>query len=67
VNLLERVSLDIELPIIMIRRIGWGNLYDEPRSGSHILTLEFLMTFETYEHDGNPWVHFCLFGGNKSV
>jgi hypothetical protein len=20
------------------------------------------MTFETYEHDGNPWVHFCLFG-----
>jgi hypothetical protein len=26
------------------------------------LTLEFLMTFETYEHDGNPWVRFCLFG-----
>jgi hypothetical protein len=20
------------------------------------------MTFETYEHDGNPWVHFRLFG-----
>jgi hypothetical protein len=20
------------------------------------------MTFETYEHDGNPWVHFHLFG-----
>jgi hypothetical protein len=20
------------------------------------------MIFETYEHDGNPWVHFCLFG-----
>jgi hypothetical protein len=26
------------------------------------LTFEFLKTFETYEHDGNPWVHFCLFG-----
>jgi hypothetical protein len=26
------------------------------------LTLEFLMTFETFDHDGNPWVHFHLFG-----
>jgi hypothetical protein len=59
VSLLEGVGLDIELPTI-IWSFGWGKLYDEPRSGSHILILEFLMTFETYEHDGNPWVHFRL-------
>jgi hypothetical protein len=29
VNLLERVGLDEELPIIL-RTIGWGKLYDEP-------------------------------------
>jgi hypothetical protein len=61
VSLLEHVGLDIELPTV-IRSIGWGKLYDEPRLGSRILTLEFLMTFEIYEHDVNPWVHFCLFG-----
>jgi hypothetical protein len=33
VNLLERVGLDEELPIIL-RTIGWGKLYDEPRLGS---------------------------------
>jgi hypothetical protein len=46
VNLLERVSLDEVLPTIL-RTIGWGKLYDEPRLGSHLLTLEFLITFET--------------------
>jgi hypothetical protein len=61
VSLLEHVGLDIELPTI-IRSIGWGKFYDEPHSGSRILTLKFLMTFETYEHDGNPWVCFRLFG-----
>jgi hypothetical protein len=53
--------LDIELPTV-IQIIGWGKLYDEPCLGLRILALEFLMTFETYEIDGNPWVHFCLFG-----
>jgi hypothetical protein len=48
VNLLERVGLDKELPTIL-RTIGWGKLYDEPRLGSCLLTLEFLMTFETVE------------------
>jgi hypothetical protein len=48
VNLLERVGLDEELPIIL-RTISWGKLYDEPRLGSRLLTLEFLMTFETVE------------------
>jgi hypothetical protein len=55
------MDLDIELPTI-IQSIGWGKLYDGPHSGLRILTLKFLMTFETYKHDGNPWVHFCLFG-----
>jgi hypothetical protein len=30
VNLLGRVGLDKELPTIL-RTIGWGKLYDEPR------------------------------------
>jgi hypothetical protein len=66
VSLLEHVGLDIEIPNV-IWSIGWGKLYNEPCLGSRILTLEFLMSFETYEHDGNPWVHFHLFGGNISV
>jgi hypothetical protein len=61
VSLLERVSLDIDHPTV-IQSIGWGKLYDEPCSGSCILTLEFLMTFETYKHDGNSWVGLRLFG-----
>jgi hypothetical protein len=46
VNLLERVGLDEELPTIF-QTISWGKLYDEPRQDSHLLTLEFLMTFGT--------------------
>jgi hypothetical protein len=61
VSFLERVGLEIELPTV-IRSIGWGKFYDDPCSGSRILTLDFLMTLETYEHDGNPWVHSRLFG-----
>jgi hypothetical protein len=61
VNLLERVSLDEELPII-IRTIGWGKLYDEPRLGSRLLTLKFLMTFETVEKNRKLFVKFRLFG-----
>jgi hypothetical protein len=41
VNILERVGLDEELPIIL-RTIGWGKLYDGPRLGSCLLTLDFL-------------------------
>jgi hypothetical protein len=48
VNLFERVGLDVELPTIF-QTIGWGKLYDEPRVGSRLLTLEFLITFETVE------------------
>jgi hypothetical protein len=61
VNLLERVGLDKELPTIL-QTIGWGKLYDEPRLGSSLLTLEFLMTFETVEKNRKSFVKFCLFG-----
>jgi hypothetical protein len=61
VNLLERVGLDEELPTIL-RTIGWGKLYDEPRLGSRLLTLKFLMTFETVEKNRKSFVKFHLFG-----
>jgi hypothetical protein len=48
VNLLEGVGLDEELPTIL-RTIDWGKLYDEPRQGSRLLTLEFLTTVEIVE------------------
>jgi hypothetical protein len=59
-NLLERVGLDEELPTIL-QTIGWGKLYDEPRLGLRLLTLEFLMTFETVEKNRKSFVMFCLF------
>jgi hypothetical protein len=61
VNLLERAGLDKELPTIL-QTIGWGKLYDKPRLGSRLLTLEFLMTFETFEKNRKSFVKFCLFG-----
>jgi hypothetical protein len=60
VNLLERVGLDNELPTIL-RTIGWEKLYDKPHLGSCLLTLEFLMTFETVEKNWKSFVKFCLF------
>jgi hypothetical protein len=59
-NLLERVGLDEELPTIL-RTINSGKLYDEPHLGSRLLTLEFLMTFETIEKNRKLFVKFCLF------
>jgi hypothetical protein len=61
VNLFERVGLDEELPTILWT-IGWGKLYDEPRQGLHLLTLEFLMTFEIVERNRKTFVKFHLFG-----
>jgi hypothetical protein len=61
VNLLERIGLDEELPIIL-RTIGWGKLYDETHLGLRPLTLEFLMTFETVEKNRKSFVKFHLFG-----
>jgi hypothetical protein len=60
-NLLERVGLDKELPIIL-RTIDWGKLYDEPHRGSRLMTLEFLMTFEIVEKNRKSFVKFHLFG-----
>jgi hypothetical protein len=60
VNLLERVGLDEELPTIL-RTIGWGKLYDEPHLCSCLLTIEFLMTFETVEKNRKLFVKFHLF------
>jgi hypothetical protein len=61
VNLLERVGLDEELPTILWT-IDWGKLYDEPRLGSHLLTLKFLITFEIVEKNRKSFVKFHLFG-----
>jgi hypothetical protein len=61
VTLLERVGLDEELSTIL-RTVSWGKLYDEPHLGSHLLTLEFLMTFEIVEKNRKSFVKFCLFG-----
>jgi flavin-dependent dehydrogenase len=61
VNSLERVGLDEELPTIL-QTVDWGKLYVEPRLGSRLLTLEFLITFETVEKNRKPFVKFHLFG-----
>jgi hypothetical protein len=60
VNLLERVGLDEELPTIL-RTVSWGKLYNEPRLGSCLLTLEFLMTIETVWKIRKSFVKFRLF------
>jgi hypothetical protein len=55
VNLLARVGLDEELPTIL-QTISWEKLYDEPRLGSRLLTLEFLMKFKTVEKNRKSFV-----------
>jgi hypothetical protein len=60
VNLIERVGLDEEISTIL-QTISWGKLYDEPRLGLCLLTLEFLMTFETVEKNRKSFVKFLLF------
>jgi hypothetical protein len=61
VNMLKWVGLDEELPTIL-RTIGWGKLYDEHRLGSCLLTLEFPITFETFEKNRKSFMKFHLFG-----
>jgi hypothetical protein len=60
VNLLERVGLDEELPTILWTN-SWGKLYDKPCLSPRLLTLEFIMTFETVEKNRKSFVKFCLF------
>jgi hypothetical protein len=66
VKLLERVGLDKELPTIL-RTIGWGKLYDEPRQGSRFLTLEFHMNFETVAKNRKSFVKFVYSGSHLVV
>jgi hypothetical protein len=61
VNLLERVGFNEELPTIL-RTIDWGKHYDKPLLGSHLLTLEFLITFKTFEKNRKSFMKFHLFG-----
>jgi hypothetical protein len=61
VNLLERVGLEKEIPTIL-RTVSWRKVYDEPCLGSRLLTLEFLLTFETVEKNRKSFMKFCLFG-----
>jgi hypothetical protein len=61
VNLLKRVCLGKELTTIL-QTISWGKLYDEPRLGSCLLTLEFPMTFEIVEKNRKSFVKFHLLG-----
>jgi hypothetical protein len=60
VNLLERIGLDEELSTILWT-IGWGKLYNEPCLGPCLLTLEFLMTYETVEKNRKSFVKFGMF------
>jgi hypothetical protein len=46
-SLLERVGMDLKLPT-MFHVVGWEKLFEVPRSGSCLLTLEFLNTFEFF-------------------
>jgi hypothetical protein len=55
------VGLDEELPTILWT-ISWGNLYNEPRLGLRLLTLEFLMTFEAVEKNRKSFIKFHMFG-----
>jgi hypothetical protein len=66
VDLLERVGVDIELPTIF-HAIGWKKLYEVPCSGSHLLTLEFLITFDSFTQGKKSFVHFHLFGRELKV
>jgi hypothetical protein len=60
-NLLERIGMDEELPLIL-RTIGWGKLYNEPRLDLRLLTLKFLITFDTFEKSRKSFMKFHLFG-----
>jgi hypothetical protein len=60
VNLLEKVGMIEEL-LTILQTIGWGKLYEEPRLGSRLLTLEFLMTFEIVEKNRKSFMKFHMF------
>jgi hypothetical protein len=61
VSLLERVGMDLEFPTVF-HVVGWEKLYEVPRSGSHLLALDFLTTFESVARGRKSYVRFRLFG-----
>jgi hypothetical protein len=66
VELLERVGMDIEFPPIF-HVIGWENLYEAKRSGSCLLTLEFLTSFHSFTGGRKSYVCFRFFGRSFKI
>jgi hypothetical protein len=66
VCLLERVGMDLELPTIF-HVVGWEKLFEVPRSGSHLLTIKFLTTFESFARGRKSFISFRLFGRGFEV
>jgi hypothetical protein len=60
VNLLNWVGLDEEPPTILWT-IGWEKLYNKPHLDSHLLTLQFVLTFEIVEKNRKSFVKFRQF------
>jgi hypothetical protein len=50
--------VDLELPTVL-HAIIWEKLYEVPHSGSCLLTLEFLTTFEFFARGRKSYVHFA--------
>jgi hypothetical protein len=55
------VGMGAEISTIL-RRVEWGKLNDTSCPGSHLLTLEFLMTFSSFVKNTNTYVRFHRFG-----
>jgi hypothetical protein len=60
VKLLKRVGMDIEFPTIF-HAISWEKLYEASRLGLHLLTLEFLTSFDSFTRGRKSYVCFHLF------
>jgi hypothetical protein len=60
VSLLERVGMDLKL-LTIFHTVGWEKHFEVPRSGSRLLTLKFLTTFESFTRGRKSFVSFCLF------
>jgi hypothetical protein len=66
VILLERVGMDLELPIVL-HAVEWEKLFEAPHLGSCLLTLKFLTTFESIARGRKSFVSFRLFGRELEV
>jgi hypothetical protein len=52
--------MDLDLPTIF-NAVGWDKLLEAPHSGSRILNLKLLTTFESFARGRKSFVSFCLF------